>query len=48
MAKDMRVPFIDLHTISMEHHNKIGREASRAYNFKVQRGTAKLRASSVP
>ena len=43
----MRVPFIVLHTISMEYHNKRGREASRAYNFKIQRGTAKLRATSV-
>lgn len=47
MAKGMRVPFIVLHTISMEYHNKRGREASRAYNFKIQRGTAKLRATSV-
>jgi hypothetical protein len=43
----MRVPFMALHTISMERHNKMVREASRACNFKVQRGTAKLRASSV-
>ena len=34
LAKDMRVPFMALHTISMEHHNKMGREASRADNFK--------------
>lgn len=27
------VPFIDLNTISIEHHNRIGPQASAAYNF---------------
>ncbi len=34
VAAELRVPFIDLHTISVAHHNKIGPEASMAYNFK--------------
>ena len=33
VAQELKVPFIDLHTISIEHHNKIGPEASAAYNF---------------
>ena len=33
IAKETRVPFIDLNSISIEHHNKIGPEASAAYNF---------------
>lgn len=33
IAKEARTPFIDLNSISMEHHNKIGPEASAAYNF---------------
>jgi lysophospholipase L1-like esterase len=33
VAKEGDVPFIDLNTISIEHHNKLGPEASAAYNF---------------
>lgn len=33
VAKEESVPFIDLNTISIEHHNKLGPEASAAYNF---------------
>ncbi|MGB0743156.1 MAG: hypothetical protein ACPGSB_01400, partial [Opitutales bacterium] len=32
-AHEMEVPFIDLHSISIKHHNKIGPEKSAAYNF---------------
>jgi lysophospholipase L1-like esterase len=34
VAKQTEVPFIDLHAISVEHHNKIGPEASMTYNFR--------------
>ena len=34
VAKELDLPFIDLHRASIGHHNKIGREASMAYNFK--------------
>lgn len=34
VAKETRVPFFDLNTISIEHHNKIGPEESVTYNFK--------------
>lgn len=34
VAKEWKLPFIDLHRASIAHHNKIGREASMAYNFK--------------
>lgn len=34
VAEEVKVPFIDLHTLSAEHHNTIGVEASMAYNFK--------------
>jgi len=34
VAKELKLPFIDLHAASIAHHNKIGREASMAYNFK--------------
>ena len=34
VAVELKVPFIDLHTVSIAHHNKIGPEASMAYNFK--------------
>ena len=34
IAKETKTPFLDLNTISIEHHNKIGPELSRAYNFK--------------
>ncbi len=34
VAKESNVPFVDLNTISIAHHNKIGPEASAAYNFK--------------
>lgn len=33
VARENAVPFIDLNTISIEHHNKIGPNASAAYNF---------------
>lgn len=33
VAKELNVPFVDLNSISMEHHNKIGPEASATYNF---------------
>jgi len=34
LAKELNLSFIDLHTASIAHHNKIGREESMAYNFK--------------
>lgn len=34
LATKLKVPFIDLHAVSIEHHNKIGREESMTYNFK--------------
>jgi lysophospholipase L1-like esterase len=34
VAREQVVPFIDLNAISIEHHNRIGPEASVAYNFK--------------
>lgn len=34
VAKELNLPFIDLHRISIAHHNEIGREASMTYNFK--------------
>ena len=34
VATEMNVPFIDLHTASIEYHNKIGPEASMAFNPK--------------
>lgn len=33
VAKQHDVPFIDLHSISVAHHNRLGPEASAAYNF---------------
>lgn len=33
VAHENKVPFIDLNAISIENHNKIGPEASAAYNF---------------
>lgn len=33
VAREMNVPFIDLHTASMNYHNTIGREASMAFNM---------------
>ncbi|MFT5412026.1 MAG: lysophospholipase L1-like esterase [Verrucomicrobiales bacterium] len=33
VAKEANVPFIDLNSISIAHHNQIGPEASAAYNF---------------
>ena len=29
----LNLPFIDLHTRSIDHHNKIGKEESMTYNF---------------
>ena len=34
VAAELRVPFIDLHTASVTYHNKIGPEASMAFNPK--------------
>ncbi|MGI9240738.1 MAG: rhamnogalacturonan acetylesterase, partial [Verrucomicrobiales bacterium] len=34
VAEELNLPFIDLHQISIAHHNEIGREASMTYNFK--------------
>lgn len=34
IATKMDVPFIDLHRLSMAHHNTIGREESQTYDFK--------------
>jgi len=34
VAKQMKVPFIDLNTISIAHHNRIGPEESASYNAK--------------
>ncbi|MCP4787226.1 MAG: rhamnogalacturonan acetylesterase [Fuerstiella sp.] len=34
VAKELSLPFIDLHAASIFHHNKIGPRASMAYNFK--------------
>lgn len=34
VAKELNLPFIDLHSLSIEHHNKIGPAASMTYNFK--------------
>ena len=33
VAKELNLPFIDLHSVSIAHHNKIGREESMTYNF---------------
>lgn len=42
-AKKEAVPFIDLHHISMAHHNQIGPEESRTYDFKQgDKATAEL------
>lgn len=32
VADELKVPFIDLHTASVNYHNKIGREASMTFN----------------
>jgi len=34
VAKELDLPFLDLHGSSIAHHNKIGREKSMTYNFK--------------
>ncbi|MGB1131020.1 MAG: DUF1961 family protein [Haloferula sp.] len=34
VAEELRLPFIDLHRVSIAHHNEIGREESMGYNFK--------------
>ena len=34
VARELNLPFIDLHGASIAHHNKIGREESMSYNFK--------------
>jgi lysophospholipase L1-like esterase len=34
VAAELKLPFIDLHTISAEHHTKIGKPESMTYNFK--------------
>lgn len=33
VAREATVPFIDLNSISIEHHNRLGPEASATYNF---------------
>jgi len=33
VAKEMNLPFIDLNSISIKHHNQIGPKASARYNF---------------
>ena len=33
LAKELNLPFIDLHRVSIAHHNKIGRVESMTYNF---------------
>ena len=33
VAEDEGVPFVDLHAVSIAHHNKIGAEVSAAYDF---------------
>lgn len=35
VAEEEMVPFIDLNTITIAHHNKIGPEASAAYDYEV-------------
>ena len=37
VAKELDLPFIDLHRASIAHHNKIGREASMARGFRTTR-----------
>lgn len=34
VAEELKLPFLDLHRISIAHHNEIGREVSMTYNFK--------------
>lgn len=34
VAKELKVPFVDLHAASMDYHNKIGQEASMTFNPK--------------
>ena len=34
LARELNLPFIDLHRVSIAHHNEIGREESMTYNFK--------------
>lgn len=34
VAAESKVAFLDLHKLSIEHHNRIGREASMSYNWK--------------
>lgn len=34
LAKELNLPFLDLHRVSIAHHNEIGREESMTYNFK--------------
>jgi pectinesterase len=34
VAAERKLPFIDLHALSIAHHNQIGREASMSYNWK--------------
>ena len=34
VAEELNLPLIDLHRISIAHHNQIGREESMTYNFK--------------
>lgn len=34
VVEELNLPFIDLHRVSIAHHNEIGREESMTYNFK--------------
>ena len=34
LARELNLPFLDLHRVSIAHHNEIGREESMTYNFK--------------
>jgi len=33
LARELNLPFLDLHRVSIAHHNEIGREESMTYNF---------------
>jgi lysophospholipase L1-like esterase len=38
-AKEFNVPFIDLHTLSIQHHNRVGPKESMEYNFTPEDNT---------
>jgi lysophospholipase L1-like esterase len=35
VAQQLETPFIHLHSLTVEHHNKVGPEASKAYNYSL-------------